>query len=132
MAGARLDHDDVLLGALVLERPESATFPGVSRVIHEAVYCLAESYPDLLRFHFSPDTAYRYSEDLATSLTHLQRSRLIGMKNPDFGEYFVQDAAVRVFQQVLERKGIDGQTVQRLRSLSKELWRMLKSSSHET
>jgi hypothetical protein len=133
MPATRLHPDDVLLGALVLAAPRDGMFTGLSERIHRAFHTRRSDpeFADLLQaFEFSDEAPYPYSAALARALGHLQRSRLIGMANPDFRRYFVDPGAPSVFRDVVQ-SAFTREELGRLQALSESLWAELREQDGE-
>jgi hypothetical protein len=123
-----LHPDDVLLALLTLgsgPRGGQKLFPTSSPRLHTAFNHLLER-PEaqgiLGRFAPTPGAPYPYSPQLARSLAHLERSRLIGKHNPDFEQFFVADDAPDVFARRV-RPHVPADVAERLQALSVAFWR---------
>lgn len=98
--------DDVLLGLFVLGPTTGGRqlFPAASPRLHQIMDTLRQA-PEaaglLDEFEVLDAAPYPYSPQLARSLAHPERSRLIGKHNPDFEHFFVADDAGEVFDRAV-------------------------------
>lgn len=123
---ARLHPDDVLLGLLVLGHGTGGTpvFPASSPRLHmlfNALRSAPEAAGILDGFDVLEGAPYPYSPQLARSLSHLERSRLIGKHNPDFEHFFVESDAAAIFDQVVASR-LPAQARERLAALADRFW----------
>lgn len=128
-----LHPDDILLGILTLS-PGPGTgkrlFPASSPRLHrlfDELRGTTEASGVLDAFEVAEGAPYPYSPQLARSLAHLERSRLIGKHNPDFEQFFVDEDAAGVFARRVRprlRPGMEG----RLRDLAVAFWSRLEEA----
>ena len=123
---SRIHPDDVLLGLLVLghEGPGTALFPASSPRLHalfDGLRAAPEADGLLDGFDTLDGAPYPYSPQLAQSLSHLERSRLIGKRNPDFEHFFVEDDAKAVFDRLVARH-LSSEVRDRLAALAARFW----------
>lgn len=126
-----LHPDDVILSILALSRPEHGTFTSKPERIHTVFQELLQgASPDLRKFfRFAAHTPYPYSQRLDTSLANLQFARLLGMFNPDFRRYVVQEIARSAFEELVGPKLAGSPELEaELYQLSERFWQAMQTS----
>lgn len=122
--------DDVLLGLFVLGPTTSGPhlFPTSSPRLHQIMDSLRQA-PEVAglldEFEVLAGAPYPYSPQLARSLAHLERSRLIGKHNPDFEHFFVADDAREVFDRAVAGQLPPG-TREQLAALATRFWESVR------
>ena len=114
----RLHNDDIVLALLVLGANKRRTFTTNSVSLHNALYTTLSGVGSFAILENAP---HIYSQDLATSLSHLRVSRLIESTSPDYDVFIVSDDAGRVFDKIV-RPRLGKETIDNLFRLSMELW----------
>lgn len=80
---------DILAGILCFLK--GSRFSGDPEKIHSTIARLQRHYSILDAFTFTRGDVYPFSRLLEDSLSILQRSRVIGMENPDYDTYRVEE-----------------------------------------
>lgn len=80
---------DILAGILCFLK--GSRFSGDPEKIHSTIARLQRHYSILDAFTFTRGDVYPFSRLLEDSLSILQRSRVIGMENPDYDTYCVKE-----------------------------------------
>jgi hypothetical protein len=95
---------DIVAGVLFYSKLES--FTGNIRLIHETIYRLRDHSRLLRSFPFSLNDVYPFSRQLEDVLFSLERSRIIGMDNPDFESFKIKKKGKTYIQKkILPRFG---------------------------
>ena len=74
-------------------------FRGDLKLIHETVFELRKDSNLLKSFPFSQNDVYPFSRQLEDALFSLERSRIIGMENPDFEMFIIKEKGKTYIQE---------------------------------